>query len=76
MNEQLIFYEMKDILKTPKTDDFPEITWILGDVIHTSYKNRIVAREASGSDTEGNNYSAYAYFFKNEFEQMEKIRRL
>lgn len=23
---------MKDTLKTPKTDDWPEITWILGEV--------------------------------------------
>lgn len=67
---------MKDTLKTPKTDDWPEITWILGEVTDANYKKLMVVREAAGSDAEGNNYSGLAYFFAGEFEQMEGIEKL
>ncbi|MEN6569035.1 MAG: hypothetical protein ABFC18_03380 [Rikenellaceae bacterium] len=61
---------------TSATSDYPEIQWELGSVLETDIEERMVVREAAGCDKEGNNYSASAYFYAGEFEQMEGVEKL
>ena len=64
------------MITTPQTDDLPEITWELGDVIDTDPEERMKTYEAAGYDKEGNSYTGSAYFFAGVFEQMEGIEKL
>jgi len=64
------------MITTLQTDDYPEITWELGDVLDRDPEERMTVYNAAGFDKDGNNYSASAYFFAGVFEQMEDIERL
>jgi len=64
------------MITTIAHDNWPEITWEIGDELDNDPDERMVVFEAVGYDAEGNNYSASAYFFAGVFEQMEGIEKL
>jgi hypothetical protein len=64
------------MITTIAHDNWPEITWELGDVLDTDPEERMKVYDASGYDKEGNSYVASAYFFAGIFEQMEGVEKL
>ena len=64
------------MITTYPHDQWPQIEWEIGDELDNDPDERMVVFNAAGSDSEGNNYSASAYFFAGIFEQMEDIERL
>jgi hypothetical protein len=64
------------MITTIKTDEYPEISWELGDVLDADPEERMKVYEASGYDKSGNSYVASAYYFAGVFEQMEGVEKL
>lgn len=66
------------MITTPQSKDFPEISWEIDfdNVLDSDSDERMKAFYAAGCDKEGNSYAGSAYFFVDNFEQMEGIEKL
>jgi len=64
------------MITTPKSDQFPEIEWTIGDLMDYDPEERMEVFDAFGEDKDGGKYSASAYYFCGELEIIQDIEKL
>lgn len=64
------------MIKSKPTEEFPAIEWELGPLLEKDIDERMEVFEALGSDKEGNQYEAEAYYYGNELEEIKNILKL
>ncbi len=63
-------------MKSAATNEFPEIEWEIGQLLERDIDERMEVFEALGSDKEGNQYEAEAYYYGNELEEIKHIEKV